>query len=178
MQHVPNLLSLLRIALTPYLFLLMARHQFRALLPWFIAIALTDVIDGWIARRFQASSKLGAILDPLADKFLLSGTFLTLAWTAAIPAWLAVVVLGRDALILLAAAVLYLTGSRRTFPPSVWGKLSTFVQVLFVCFQIGLLSGIQVAPVALALQWLTVFFAFASLLDYARRAIARGRTPR
>ena len=169
MTHLPNLLTAARLALTPYLFWLMVRHEYRAIIPWFIAIAVTDVVDGFLARRFQASSRLGAYLDPIADKVLLSGTFLVLALTGAMESWLAVVVLGRDVVILAAAGVLYLSTGRRNFPPSPWGKLSTFVQILFLCFQIGYLSGIAVAPTVAGLKWLTVVLVFVSLGDYARR---------
>jgi cardiolipin synthase (CMP-forming) len=167
-KHLPNLLTAARLALTPYLFWLMVRREYRTIIPWFIVIAVTDVVDGFLARRFQASSRLGAYLDPLADKVLLSGTFLVLALTGAMEGWLAVVVLGRDVVILAAAGVLYL-GGRRSFPPSPWGKLSTFVQILFLCFLIGYLSGIAVAPAVLALKWLTVALVVVSLGDYARR---------
>jgi len=151
------------------LFWLMVRHEYRTIIPWFIVIGVTDVVDGFLARRFQASSRLGAYLDPIADKVLLSGTFLVLALTGAMETWLAVVVLGRDVLILAAAGVLYLATGRRNFPPSPWGKLSTFVQILFLCFQIGYLSGIAVAPAVTALKWLTVVLVVVSLSDYARR---------
>ena len=169
MTHLPNLLTAARLALTPYLFWLMVRHQYRTIIPWFIVIGVTDVVDGFLARRFQASSRLGAYLDPIADKVLLSGTFLVLALTGAMETWLAVVVLGRDVLILGAAGVLYLATGRRNFPPSPWGKLSTFVQILFLCFQIGYLSGISVAPAVTALKWITVALVAVSLGDYARR---------
>ncbi len=65
--------------------------------------------------------------------------------------------------------MLYLSTGRRNFPPSPWGKLSTFVQILFLCFQIGYLSGIAVAPAVMALKWLTVALVVVSLGDYARR---------
>jgi cardiolipin synthase len=168
-KHLPNLLTAARLALTPYLFWLMVRHEYRTIIRWFIAIAVTDVVDGFLARRFEASSRLGAYLDPVADKVLLSGTFLVLALTGAMEGWLAVVVLGRDVVILAAAGVLYLSAGRRNFPPSPWGKLSTFVQILFLCFLIGNLSGIAVAPAVEALKWLTVALVAISLGDYARR---------
>jgi len=168
-KYLPNLLTAARLALTPYLFWLMVRHEYRTIIPWFIVIGVTDVVDGVLARRYQASSRLGAYLDPIADKVLLSGTFLVLALTGAMETWLAVVVLGRDVLILAAAGVLYLATGRRNFPPSPWGKLSTFVQILFLCFQIGYLSGIAVAPAVTALKWLTVVLVVVSLSDYARR---------
>ena len=169
MKHLPNLLTAARLALTPYLFWLMVRHEYRTIIPWFIAIGVTDVVDGLLARRFHASSRLGAYLDPLADKVLLSGTFLVLALTGAMETWVALVVLGRDVAILAGAGVLYLATGRRNFPPSPWGKLSTFVQILFLCFQIGYLSGIAVEPAVVALKWLTVALVVVSLADYARR---------
>ena len=64
------------------------------------------------------------------------------------------------------------TFARRNFPPSPWGKISTFVQIVFLCFQIGYLSGIAVAPAVSALKWLTAALAIASLADYARRITA------
>lgn len=169
MKHLPNLLTAARLALAPYLFLLMFRHRYSTIIPLFILIGITDVVDGFLARRYGASSRLGAYLDPVADKILLSGTFLVLALTGAIEWWLAAVVLGRDLLILVAAGVLYFATARRNFPPSPWGKISTFVQIVFLCFQIGSLAGIAVAPAATALKWLTVALAVASLTDYARR---------
>ncbi len=147
----------------------MFRHQYRTIIPLFIIIGITDVVDGFVARRFGASSRLGAYLDPIADKVLLSGTFLVLALTGAIEWWLAAVVLGRDFIILAAAGILYLATARRNFPPSPWGKISTFVQIVFLSFQIGLLAGIAVAPAVIAFKWLTVALAVASLADYARR---------
>jgi cardiolipin synthase len=174
-KHLPNLLTAARLALTPYLFFLMVRHQYRSIIPLFILIAVTDVADGLLARRLEAASRLGAYLDPLADKVLLSGTFLVLALTGAVEFWLAAVVLGRDALILATAGILYLSTGRRNFPPSVWGKFSTFVQVVYLCFQIGYLAGIPVAAAATALKWLTVALAIVSLADYARRITTEPR---
>ena len=150
----------------------MFQHRYSTIIPLFIIIGITDVVDGFLARRFGASSRLGAYLDPIADKVLLSGTFLVLALTGAIEWWLAAVVLGRDVLILAAAGVLYLVTARRNFPPSPWGKISTFVQIVFLGFQIGYLAGIAVAPAVTALRWLTVALAIASLADYARRITA------
>jgi cardiolipin synthase len=167
-KHLPNLLTAVRLALAPYLFLLMFRHQYRAIIPLFIIISVTDVADGYLARRLQAASRVGAYLDPIADKILLSGAFLVLALTGAIESWLAAIVLGRDVMILATAGVLYLTTKRRNFPPSRWGKASTLVQIVFLCFQMGLLAGIAVTPAVIALKWITVALAIASLADYAR----------
>jgi cardiolipin synthase len=169
LKHLPNLLTIARLALTPYLFFLMWRHDYRGLLWPFALVGVTDVLDGFLARRFHSSSRLGAILDPIADKVLLSGTFLVLALTGALDVWIAVIVLGRDVLILAAAGVLSWMKPGVQFPPSPWGKLSTFAQVVFIMFAMGNLAGIHVAPAVVALQWAVAVLAVVTLADYGRR---------
>ena len=166
MKHLPNLLSLARLALAPYVFVLLVRREYRTVLVLFAIAGLTDFLDGLAARKFGSTSRLGAALDPVADKVLLSGTFLTLALTGAIEAWVAAVVLGRDVLILAAAVVLYLAKSRRSFPPSIWGKISTLVQIAFVLVIVGQVGG----AIFIALKWATVALALVSGADYARTA--------
>src|SRR5579863_4107427 len=167
LRHLPNLLSVVRLVLAPYVFILLARREYRTALVLFAIAGLTDFLDGLAARKFGSASRLGAALDPVADKVLLSGAFLTLALTGAIETWVAVVVLGRDVLILAAAGVLYLAKSRRSFPPSVWGKISTVVQIAFVLAIVGQVGG----PIFIALKWATVALAVVSGGDYLRRSI-------
>jgi len=166
LKHLPNLLSLARLALAPYVFVLLVRREYRTVLVLFAIAGLTDFLDGLAARKLGSTSRLGAGLDPVADKVLLSGTFLTLALTGAIETWVAVVVLGRDVLILAAAGVLYLAKSRRSFPPSLWGKISTAVQIAFVLVIVGQVDG----PIFTALKWATMALALVSGADYARTA--------
>jgi cardiolipin synthase len=166
LKHIPNLLSLARLALAPYVFVLLVRREYRTVLVLFAIAGLTDFLDGLAARKFGSTSRLGAILDPVADKVLLSGTFLTLALTGAIEVRVAAVVLGRDVLILAAAVVLYLAKSRRSFPPSIWGKISTLVQIAFVLVIVGQVGG----AIFIALKWATVVLAVVSGADYARTA--------
>lgn len=169
MKNLPNVLSFARIALAPYVFVLEWRHQYTAVLWMFAILGVTDVADGFIARKLKVTSRMGAYIDPVADKILLSGMFVLLAYTGVIETWLAVVVLGRDVLILLIAAALYLFTKRRNFPPSPWGKISTFVQILFVMFAIGHLAQIvRLTPVTI-LKWMVVTLVGISLLDYGRR---------
>jgi cardiolipin synthase len=168
-RSLPNLLTALRLAAAPCVFWLMLRREYRLLIPFFIAIAATDSLDGYLARRWNAHSRFGAYLDPIADKLLLSGSFLFLAISGAIERWLAGVVLGRDLGILLGALLLYKRGALHDFPPSISGKISSFVQILFVCFRIGELSGIHVGTIALGLQWAVVVLAVVSAVDYGRR---------
>src|SRR4051812_39739321 len=154
--------------MAPWVFVLLARREYTTALVVFAIAGLTDFADGLAARKFGSASRLGAYLDPIADKVLLSGAFLMLALSGAIETWVAVVVLGRDILILAAAAVLYLMKSRRSFPPSVWGKVSTVVQILFVLAIVGQLSG----GLVVALKWATVALAVISGADYAGRGFS------
>ena len=149
------------------MFVLLIRREYRATLVLFAIAGLTDFLDGLAARKFGATSRLGAALDPVADKVLLSGTFLTLALTGAIETWVAAVVLGRDVLILATAGVLYFAKSRRDFPPSLWGKISTVVQIAFVLVIVGQVGG----AIVIALKWTTVALAVVSGADYLRRSI-------
>jgi cardiolipin synthase (CMP-forming) len=127
--NLANLFTLVRLILIPYVIgaILDGRHG-RALELFFLA-AVTDVIDGTLARSYGMATQVGAYLDPIADKCLLSGIFLAMGATGSVPWWFVAVVLGRDVYILVAVvAVLALTKVRK-FPPSRWGKISTFVQI-------------------------------------------------
>ena len=127
--NLANLFTLLRLILVPYVIgaILDGRHS-RALELFFVA-ALTDVIDGTLARSYGLGTEVGAYLDPIADKCLLNGIFLALGATGAVPWWFVAVVFGRDIYILLAVVAVMALTKVRKFPPSFWGKISTFVQI-------------------------------------------------
>jgi cardiolipin synthase len=164
---LPNLLSTARLALAPWLFALLWHRQYgTALIVIFIA-GVTDGLDGLIARNFGAASKLGAYLDPIADKLLLSGTFLTLALAGALAKWLAVIVLGRDVLILLFAAIAFLFTSLRSFPPSIWGKASTAAQIAYILVLLAHFDGFLSANMVTPFEYLTAILTVWSFLHYA-----------
>ncbi len=128
--NLPNSFTLIRIALVPVVIAAIVQGRLSAALAWFLAAGVTDVIDGATARRFGLSTSVGAYLDPIADKLLLSGTFLALAISGVVPWWLVGVIFGRDLYILTGAMVLMRLRHAHKFPPSVWGKLSTFIQIV------------------------------------------------
>ena len=131
-MNVANLLTALRLVLVPFVILAILDGNHIRALALFAGAALTDALDGIAARELGSTTKLGAYLDPIADKCLLSGVFLALAVAHLAPRWLVAVVFGRDLYILAAVAFLLWFTPVRRFPPSVWGKVSTFVQVLTV----------------------------------------------
>lgn len=130
--NVANLFTLARLVLTPFVILAILQGRHKLALTLFFVAALTDVLDGWAARRQGASTAAGAYFDPIADKCLMSGVFVALAVAGLAPWWAVAVVLGRDLYIVLGAAILMAFTRNRKFPPSVWGKASTFVQIATV----------------------------------------------
>jgi cardiolipin synthase len=128
-RHLPNLLTIGRLILVPVLAVQILGGRYREAAILFGAASFTDLLDGILARRFSWGSRLGAILDPLADKSLLVTAFLTLGAAGALPAWLVGLVIGRDVLILALACAGYFFTNTREFPPSTWGKWSTTFQM-------------------------------------------------
>jgi cardiolipin synthase len=129
-RAIPNLLTLARIALTPFILIELARGRYMIAGWTFGAAAWTDVFDGMLARRFGAQSKTGQYLDPVADKILLTSLYIGLAAGGAVPIWIVVLILTRDVWILLLSAIALRFTQFRHLQPSVWGKASTFVQIM------------------------------------------------
>lgn len=139
----PNLLTFLRMALIPlFASLLFYGHSAWALFVFIIAGA-SDGIDGFVARRFNQQSELGRILDPIADKLLMTTAFIILTLPnifpvephlrqLPVPFWVTAAVIGRDVLIIAVAAAIFIITNFRGFQPSLLGKASTLVQVAAV----------------------------------------------
>jgi cardiolipin synthase len=136
-RQIPNLLTVTRIALVPVVLRAIWLREFGWALAWCAVAGITDALDGFLARRLQARTRLGTYLDPVADKLLLSGTYLVLAIEGIVPWWITAVVFGRDLLILLFVAGAFLFTPLRDFPPSIWGKLCTTLQVLTAVLILG-----------------------------------------
>ena len=131
---IPNAISLLRIVLIAPTLWMIATGEFGWALALFFIAGFSDGLDGYLAVRFGWQSRLGALLDPAADKLLITGMFVTLAWMGEIPIWLAAVVILRDVVIVAGAlAYNYLV---RPVPgePTRISKLNTALQMLFVLF--------------------------------------------
>ncbi|MCX6621228.1 MAG: CDP-alcohol phosphatidyltransferase family protein [Acidobacteria bacterium] len=130
MPAIPNLITLARLFLTPYIVLAILNREYPQALLALIVAGISDGLDGYLARTFRWTTDVGAVLDPIADKILLCGIYLALGLTDVVPVWLMYVVFARDLLIALGAVVAVLFTRLRQFQPSIWGKLSTFLQIL------------------------------------------------
>jgi cardiolipin synthase len=170
---LPNLFTLARLLLAPVVvWEILNRRPFAALCI-FAAAAATDLIDGYLARHFGAATAAGAFLDPIADKLLLTGVYLALALARSVPWWLVGAIFGRDLLILAASAIALLATKLRAFPPSRWGKASTFFQIITaVCFLGRDALGWPVLSVlSAALVWPTLALTVWSGFHYGWRGV-------
>lgn len=129
---IPNLITLIRILLTPLFIIFLIQGRYREALLVFILAGLSDLADGLIARTWQQKSPLGTFLDPLADKLLLSSSFVALSVFRLIPPWLTVVVISRDMALVLGIILLKLTDMPVLIKPSVAGKCTAALQMLTV----------------------------------------------
>lgn len=129
-QQLPNLISILRLLLVPWFALVLLEQRFDAALALFLLMGLSDGLDGYLARGLDASSALGAALDPLADKVMLVSAFVLLGHLELLPAWLVVLAVGRDVLIVGGALLLYLFRPGSMVRPAPIGKVNTFLQIV------------------------------------------------
>jgi len=129
---VPNQITFLRLGFLPIFLMLIAYDRYRWALLVLVVSGLSDGIDGLLARSLNQRSALGAYLDPIADKLLLSSSFVLLAFKKQLAWWLTILVFSRDLLILIVAVVILLTSGYRPFPPSIYGKLTTAAEIILV----------------------------------------------
>jgi cardiolipin synthase len=159
--QLPNMLTTMRLLLSIPICLLILDENYAVVL-WIALVAgISDGLDGWLARRLNVTSQFGAILDPLSDKVMLSGAYACFAIVGLLPWWVAIVVVGRDILIVCGALLYHALFGRYEMEPSSWGKGSTFVQILFALALIGqqvkpvlpepLLDGLEVVLILAAL---------------------------
>ncbi len=131
-MNLPNLLTIFRIILTPVMVIFIVEGKMGAAFASFALAGLSDALDGALARHLKQKTEIGAILDPIADKLLLTTAYLSLAFMKLIPAWLAVVVISRDIIIVFGVLLLFVLKSGVEIRPSPAGKLTTFLQLMAV----------------------------------------------
>ncbi len=170
--NLANLVTLGRLLMVVPLVWLIATERLEAAFWLFVAAGVSDVVDGFIAKNFNARTDLGAYLDPLADKVLLNGSYLALAILGGLPAWLALMVIGRDLLIVVGVVLI-----RRRDPvframPLVIGKINTFAQILLAACALAHAGGwIDLEAQVAALIVLVATTTFLSGAGYAVQAI-------
>lgn len=132
MHHLPNAITVLRLLLILPVGACVLGGHWTAAFGLFLLAAVSDGIDGWLARRFDWTTRFGAIADPLADKLLVAVVYVTLAAEGVLPAWIAVLVLGRDLVIVGGALAYHFLVERLELAPTPLGKINTLANLLFV----------------------------------------------
>jgi len=157
LSHIPNLICVGRMLLVGPIVLCLIRERFDGAILMFVLAGLSDGLDGFLARRFDWRTHLGLILDPLADKLLMVSVFLTMTVMGLIPGWLALVVVGRD-LILMAGGLAYhfLIGPLEGEPSQI-SKINTFLQLVYVFGVMLSAAGLGLPAEGLEILAATVF---------------------
>jgi cardiolipin synthase len=131
-RDIPNLITSLRILLVPPFLWLLVQERYGAALLLFVIAGVSDALDGFLAKYYGWTSELGGLLDPIADKLLLIGALLVLAWLHELPSWLVALAILRDALIVAGAISYHLLIERFQGRPLLISKLNTLLQLLLV----------------------------------------------
>lgn len=155
----------------PLMWLIMTDHVWAAF--WvFVAAGVSDALDGYIAKTFNLSTELGAILDPLADKALLDGVYIALAFSGSLPIWLAVLVVGRDVLIVLGVILIRRRDPVFRVRPLKTGKLNTFAQIILAAMALAIWGGVaDVSELMTPMIWVVAAMTLISGGSYVVQAM-------
>ena len=172
-MSIPNFLSLFRIILVPITVIFLMDGSFLVALSIFTLAGITDALDGFLARVLSQKTVLGAYLDPIADKALLTSCFVTLSIMGIIPGWLTVIVVSRDFIILLGISILFMASIPFEIRPIFVSKVTTAVQIITIFLVLGFrtLGGDGHPLVVHLLYWLTAGFTTVSGFHYILRGI-------
>ncbi|MBI4849102.1 MAG: CDP-alcohol phosphatidyltransferase family protein [Nitrospirae bacterium] len=132
--NLPNILTLARILLLPFFAASLIYEEYTLALSLFIAASITDLLDGFIARIKKQTTYFGSILDPVADKFFLITSFILMSIYGSLPAWLAIIVISKDIIVVTGCIIIYLVTHNLKIEPSIWGKAASTCQFALIGF--------------------------------------------
>lgn len=166
-MSIPNIITLGRILLVPFIVWAIASDQMEIAFIIFIVAGVSDAVDGFLAKRFNMASELGALLDPIADKALLVSIYVALGVWDAVPRWLVILVVSRDIMIVAAVIVSWLVGKPIPMKPLMVSKLNTVAQVAFAALVLAALGfGFKSNPYDLILMGFVTVFTLVSVSLY------------
>lgn len=166
-MNLPNKLTILRVIMIPFFIVFMYLNFAAAkwiALAIFIAAALTDTLDGQIARRCNLVTNFGKFMDPLADKLLVCSALIVLVDMERIPAWIVIIIIAREFII--SGFRLIAAEKGTVIAAGIWGKMKTVVQMVMVCFLIASLGGTVINVIEQVLIYLALALTVISLIDY------------
>ena len=170
---IPNLITVFRLVLVPIVIMMILQEDWGWAFALFVIAGVSDGLDGYIARRFEMRSEFGALIDPLADKVLIVSIYVTLAIVEVIPAWLAIVIVFRDIMIVMAFMLSWMMAQPMAVKPLFVSKVTTALQIAFAAFLLGGLAfalelGLLIDLFALLIVVLTIMTAGIYLVRWLR----------
>lgn len=164
---IPNIITLGRILLVPIIVWAIGSHQQMIAFVLFLAAGISDAVDGFLAKRFNMTSEIGALLDPLADKALLVSIYVALGIAGAIPVWIVILVVSRDIMIVGAVIVSWLLDKPVPLRPLMVSKINTVAQVAFAALVLAALGfGFDIAPFDIVLMGCVTVLTLLSVAYY------------
>jgi cardiolipin synthase len=151
--NIPNIITVARVLLVPVLIHFLLGQDYAAALLVFAVAAVSDAVDGFLARRFNQFTRFGAVMDPIADKAILLSAVVVLGWSGLLPPWLAAAIVARDLLIVGGALAYHWLAGSVDMAPSLLSKLNTFLQFGLICLIMANAAGIFDIP-----DWLPALF--------------------
>lgn len=176
-MSIPNLITLGRILLVPVVVWAIYSGAMWIAFVLFLAAGVSDAVDGFLAKRFDMASELGAYLDPLADKALIVSIYVTLGIKEVIPGWLVILVVSRDIMIVGAVMLSWVLGSPVLMKPLLVSKLNTVAQIVFACVVLGSLGfGIEAHGLMIVLMVVVAALTLLSVAAYVREWVRHMNT--
>jgi cardiolipin synthase len=180
-MNIPNTITIVRLAVVPLIILFLVRGEYLLGLWLFFAAGVSDALDGFLARRMNQCTRLGAVLDPVADKLLIVTSVFTLFWLERLPGWLVAAIVIRDVVIAAGAIAFHFVIGRVRMAPTIGSKLNTFLQVVMIYLVLADSAAlVRIGGWLPYLYLLVLFTTVASGLQYvivwSRKALRRDPT--
>lgn len=169
--NLPNTLTITRIILIPLFVTSVIYRRYDYALYLFVIAALTDMLDGLVARLKDQKTSFGNFLDPLADKFLLVTSFIVFSIYGLVPTWLTITIISRDIIVVTGWVVLYLVTHRAEVEPTITGKTAITFQLVLICYILLDINVPALPDIQKALIWITAVFTIMSALHYIYRGL-------
>ena len=131
-MNLPNLITISRLLLTPYIVWLLLIESYFLGFIFFLISGISDALDGFIAKRFNQKTLLGSYLDPIADKFLIVSAIVLLGYNGYVPIWLIIIIVSRDIAIFGAVIISWMLGTNLRIEPLIISKINTFLQLFYI----------------------------------------------
>ena len=168
-MSIPNLITLGRVIIIPIIFWLLVSGQTRGAFLLFVLAGITDAVDGWLAKRWNMQTELGAYLDPMADKLLIVSIYVALGVAGELPSWLVIAVVSRDILIVLGVLLCWIIERPVEIQPHLISKANTASQLLLAALVLADEGfDLDLDGLRIALIWITAILTASSLAVYVR----------